>query len=179
MPSDALRHRLELPAAVLDTLVDEAGLAFVDGRITQPGKAKPSLPPAVEQAVRAVEADLRTAPYVAPDANRLAELGLGTRELAAAVRSGRLDAIADGLVLLPGAVEQAPLRLTELPQPFTLSQAKQALGTTRRVAVPLLELLDRRGVTERLPDGTRRLSTNRLSTNRLSRAGDTGRRIPR
>jgi selenocysteine-specific elongation factor len=29
------------------------------------------------------------------------------------------------------------------------------LHTTRRVAVPLLELLDRRGTTERLPDGTR------------------------
>ena len=47
--------------------------------------------------------------------------------------------------------------LRELPQPFTLSEARQALGTTRRVAVPLLELLDARGVTERLPDSRRRL----------------------
>ncbi|WP_216592346.1 SelB domain-containing protein, partial [Verrucosispora sioxanthis] len=40
-------------------------------------------------------------------------------------------------------------------QPFTLSAARQALDTTRRVAVPLLELLDRRGLTRRLPDDAR------------------------
>jgi selenocysteine-specific elongation factor len=47
--------------------------------------------------------------------------------------------------------------LADLPEPFTLSEARRALGTTRRVAVPLLELLDRRGITARLPDDTRRL----------------------
>jgi selenocysteine-specific elongation factor len=45
--------------------------------------------------------------------------------------------------------------LGRLPQPFTLSEARQALGTTRRVAVPLLEFLDRRGLTRRLPDDRR------------------------
>ncbi|MER6595768.1 SelB C-terminal domain-containing protein, partial [Micromonospora purpureochromogenes] len=45
--------------------------------------------------------------------------------------------------------------LAGLPQPFTLSAARQALDTTRRVAVPLLELLDRRGATRRLPDDAR------------------------
>jgi selenocysteine-specific elongation factor len=46
-----------------------------------------------------------------------------------------------------------------LPQPFTLSAARQALTTTRRVAVPLLEHLDRLGLTERVDDGLRRLRT--------------------
>jgi selenocysteine-specific elongation factor len=36
-----------------------------------------------------------------------------------------------------------------------LSTARQALDTSRRVAVPLLELLDQKGVTRRLPDDTR------------------------
>ncbi|MCW2679247.1 MAG: translation elongation factor, partial [Frankiales bacterium] len=45
--------------------------------------------------------------------------------------------------------------LAALPQPFTLSAARQALGTTRRVAVPLLEHLDGRGWTRRL-DGNLR-----------------------
>ena len=31
--------------------------------------------------------------------------------------------------------------LAALPQPFTTSEARQALGTTRRVAIPLLEHL--------------------------------------
>jgi translation initiation factor 2 gamma subunit (eIF-2gamma) len=46
---------------------------------------------------------------------------------------------------------------TKLPQPFTTAEARQALGTTRRVAIPLLEYLDRTGTTQRLPDDRRRL----------------------
>ena len=42
--------------------------------------------------------------------------------------------------------------LAGLPQPFTTAEARQALGTTRRVAIPLLEYLDRAGITQRLPD---------------------------
>ena len=45
--------------------------------------------------------------------------------------------------------------LSGLEQPFTLSAARQALGTTRRVAVPLLEHLDSRGWTRRV-DGSLR-----------------------
>jgi selenocysteine-specific elongation factor len=45
--------------------------------------------------------------------------------------------------------------LSDLPQPFTASAARQALGTTRRVAIPLLEHLDARGWTRRL-DGSLR-----------------------
>jgi selenocysteine-specific elongation factor len=112
----------------------------------------------VARAIDAVRADLATAPFQAPDADRLAALGLGTREIGAAVRAGVLFRVADGIVLLPGAVEDAVRRLRTLPQPFTLSQARQALGTTRRVAVPLLELLDRRGDTRRLADHRRALS---------------------
>jgi selenocysteine-specific elongation factor len=48
-------------------------------------------------------------------------------------------------------------RLAGLPAPFTVSSARQAWGTSRRVAVPLMEWLDARGVTVRLPDNSRRL----------------------
>ncbi len=47
--------------------------------------------------------------------------------------------------------------LAGLPQPFTTAEARKALGTTRRVAIPLLEFLDRARITERLPDDRRRL----------------------
>jgi len=47
-------------------------------------------------------------------------------------------------------------RLRRLPQPFTVSQARQALDSTRRVMIPLLERLDAAGRTEPLGDGTRR-----------------------
>lgn len=47
--------------------------------------------------------------------------------------------------------------LAGLGPKFTLSAARQALGTSRRVAVPLLELLARTGRTRRTPDGGHRL----------------------
>jgi selenocysteine-specific elongation factor len=47
--------------------------------------------------------------------------------------------------------------LAALPQPFTLSEARQTLGTTRRVAVPLLELLDRRRLTQRMDSQLRQI----------------------
>jgi selenocysteine-specific elongation factor len=61
----------------------------------------------------------------------------------------------DEVVLLPDAPARAMRVLAALPQPFTLSEARQALGTTRRVAVPLLEHLDARGWTRRV-DGSHR-----------------------
>ena len=116
-----------------------------------------ALPPAVQRAVDDVRARLADDPFAAPEAPQLVELGLGARELAAAVRSGQLLRIAEGVVLAPGVADDARARLAGIPQPFTLGQARQAWGTSRRVAVPLMEWLDARGVTERLPDNTRRL----------------------
>jgi selenocysteine-specific elongation factor len=58
--------------------------------------------------------------------------------------------------LLPGADARAAAVLAKLPQPFTVSQARTALHTSRRVAVPLLEHLDRRGLTERVDEFHRR-----------------------
>ena len=60
-------------------------------------------------------------------------------------------------MLAPGADALAGQVLAGLPQPFTAAEARQALQTTRRVAIPLLEFLDRAGVTQRLPDDRRRL----------------------
>ena len=104
-----------------------------------------------------VRARLIQDPFAAPEAGDLASAGLGARELAAAVRSGQLVRIAEGIYLAPGIEGEARARLAAVAQPFTLSQARQAWGTSRRVAVPLMEWLDRRAVTVRLPDNTRRL----------------------
>jgi len=116
-----------------------------------------SLPPRVASAVQTVLDDLAEAPFAAPDGERLRELGLDARALAAAARAGLLLRIADLIVLAPGADKEAARVLAELPQPFTTSQARQALTTSRRVAIPLLEYLDRARVTERLPGDLRRL----------------------
>ena len=95
--------------------------------------------------------------FAAPTADRLAELGLGPRERGAAARARRLLVLAEGIVLLPGADDRAVELLRGLPQPFTASEARQTLGSSRRVVLPLLDHLDRTGRTRREPDDRRRV----------------------
>jgi selenocysteine-specific elongation factor len=153
-PVAVLRSALELPDAELVPAVVRPPLALRDGRVVA---AEAGLPPAVQQAVDSIRARLADEPFAAPEAGDLTAAGLGPRELAAAVRAEQLVRISEGIYLAPGVAEVARTRLAELAQPFTLSQARQAWGTSRRVAVPLAEWLDARGITVRQPDNTRRL----------------------
>ncbi|WP_053913741.1 SelB C-terminal domain-containing protein [Streptomyces sp. SCSIO 75703] len=155
LPAEAARHLLGLPErSLVDALADTPGtvrLRREQGRVYGPGGAGPTLPPAVRAAVEAVRAELELSPFRAPEAGRLAELGLTRKAMAAAVAAGALLRVGEDILLLPDAAERAAAVLRELPQPFTLSEARKALDTTRRVAVPLLEHLDARGLTAR-PD---------------------------
>jgi selenocysteine-specific elongation factor len=157
IPTEAARQALDLPDPALLTLVLKAPAAaeisWHDGRL----RLSTALPESLRIALRKVQSDLRKQPFNAPTAAELAQLGLSEKELAAAARAGELLRIARGLVLLPDAELDALERLSKLSSPFTLSQAKQALRTTRRVAVPLLERLARQGYTQRLEDGRHRL----------------------
>ncbi|MBW8766954.1 MAG: SelB C-terminal domain-containing protein, partial [Geodermatophilales bacterium] len=153
-PVDVARRELDLPDPELLTLVVRPPLTLREGRVVE---SSAGLPPAVQRAVDGIRTRLAEDPFAAPEAGELAAAGLGARELAAAVRTGQLVRIAEGVYLAPGVEEEARARLTAIPQPFTLSQARQAWGTSRRVAVPLAEWLDRQGTTTRLPDNTRRL----------------------
>lgn len=110
---------------------------------------------AAEPAVAILESRLREQPFAAPEADDLAALGLDRRALAAAERVGRLIRLRDGIVLLPTAPALAMRELSCLPEVFTTSEARVALSTTRRVAIPLLEHLDERGWTRRLDAGHR------------------------
>ena len=160
MPPEAARAALGLPdRALIEALAQGIQVQLEDGylriaaEVLQPALAAA----AVVAAVRAVLADLAEAPFMAPDAGRLRDLGLDPRAIAAAARAGLLLRVTEQIVLAPGAQAEAARMLASLPQPFTTAEARQALGTTRRVAIPLLEYLDRAGITQRLPDDRRRL----------------------
>ncbi|WP_067499746.1 selenocysteine-specific translation elongation factor [Actinoplanes sp. TFC3] len=149
-PIEALRHRLGLPDRALVEALVQPPLVARGGRVSAGGTGVP------DDLVRAVEtAFAELGAFAAPEANRLTELGIGARQLAAAERAGLVVQVAPGVVLRRGTPERAVQVLADLPQPFTLSQARQALDTTRRVAVPLLGLLDAMGATRRHGDDRR------------------------
>jgi selenocysteine-specific elongation factor len=155
MPPTTVIQRLELPAAaVLEALVAQTGLV-IDGDGVHRPDVGAVFPPKIESALGELTERLRKQPFAAADGPELAAAGLTERHLAAAARAGRLLRVATGVYLLADAAQEAVRRLREIPQPFTMSEARQALGTTRRVALPLLELLDREHDTVRV-DSQRR-----------------------
>src|SRR3954447_23806825 len=154
LPPGVRRRAVERPDVGLREVVVRPPFVLRDGRVLDEDAA---LPAEVQRAVDDIRARLASDPSAAPEPPELVSAGLGSRELAAALRSGQLLRIADGVYLAPDVADTARARLTAVPQPFTLSQARQAWGTSRRVAVPLMEWLDAQRVTERLADNTRRL----------------------
>ena len=153
LPLEAAGRALDLPAGVVAALVTPP-LTIERGRVTRPGAG---LDAGLEQALRRLRADLERAPFAAPDAGRLAELGLDPTTVTALHRRGDLLHVGSSVVLLPTAPDDAVRLLAALEQPFSTSQARAALETSRRVALPLLAYLDRTGRTLRLPDDRRRV----------------------
>ena len=85
----------------------------------------------------------------------LAELGADRKATALLVRLGVLVPIASGGYLGRSTLEEAVATLRRrFPggRRFAATEAKEALGTTRRTVIPLLEHLDRTGVTVRQGD---------------------------
>ena len=164
LPVEAARAALSLPDRRLVTALVRPPFRISGGLVqlvpSTVGPASAGLPESVQAAVRILRADLAQAPFAAPDAERLRKLGLDVRSIAAAARAGLLLRVSDQIVLAPGADAAAAEVLAALPQPFTAADARQALGTTRRTAIPLLEYLDQAGVTQRLPDDRRQLREN-------------------
>lgn len=157
LPRGAARDVLGVEEdSLLNLAVAAAKLESAEGVIRLPGAAV-NLGEA-EAGVAELERRLKREPFAAPEAADLRELGLGNKELAAAERAGRLLRLKDGVVLLPAAVAEARTRLQGIEQPFSTSQARQALCTTRRVAIPLLEQLDAKGITRRLDGSLRELA---------------------
>ena len=162
LPREAARQALRLPDArvLAAVLAAEPGVRDTAGRLTS-ATAGPALPPPAAAALAALRRVSGDAPFSPPAADQLAGLGLSPAVLAALDRAGEVLRLPGGVVLLADAEDEAVRRLSALPSPFTTAQAKTALATTRRVAVPLLEHLDARGRTRRLDSSLRELRPSR------------------
>lgn len=149
------RKALDLPDARLVAPLIGPGLEIRDGMIVRAG-ATDTLTPAVRQALSALES--RSPGFAAFDDAALKAAGFGPAEIAATVRNGRMVRLAADVILLATAVEAALAVFATLPQPFTVSEAREALNSTRKVIVPLLEHLALKGKTRRDPDARHRLA---------------------
>ncbi|HEU5034919.1 MAG TPA: SelB C-terminal domain-containing protein, partial [Mycobacteriales bacterium] len=157
LPVGALCRTLELPdpELLLGLVADDPRVVLADGHVRAAVSTAPVVAPQLQALVDRLTAD----PLAAPDLEEVRRLDPAA--LAHAVRIGVLRHLGGGVYVAAHAPELAQARLAALPQPFTVSAARQALGSSRRVVVPLLEHLDAARITRRLDDGTRLLVASR------------------
>ena len=141
--------------AVLDALLAELARRGYrrDGSLVRPPGHAAALPPGHDRALAAVRAALAANPLTPPGRAQLAARPGGNTVVAYLIARGELVVLDGDVVLGAAAHHRARRAVVEHLQragSATTSALRSALGTNRRVIVPLLEKLDREGVTQRV-----------------------------
>ncbi|MDA8279990.1 MAG: selenocysteine-specific translation elongation factor [Actinomycetota bacterium] len=163
---EGARAALRLPdLGIVKALVDDSAgaLEMSGGLIGRPG-LRPRFSEAQQKVLDDLCERLRVDPLDAPSAEEIESLGLNGDILSAAASAGMVLRLPGEVVLHPSAPDVAMEILVSMEQPFTLSEARQALGTTRKVAMPLLEFLDRSKRTIRVDSQRRKIRQGQPAT---------------
>jgi selenocysteine-specific elongation factor len=154
--ADALRPVTGSPDArlvdeMLDRLVADGLLRRTSTSIASPSHAPPvgETNPLVQRVVAAIASD----PVHPPAIKDLVSQGIGRDAIDAAARAGLVVRVAPDLLFIPTLIERAETIVTSAGAAgITVSAFREALGTSRKYALPLLEWFDQRGVTRREGD---------------------------
>jgi selenocysteine-specific elongation factor len=139
---------LDLADAVLERLARDGALVR-EGAAVRLGSHRPG---GGEEEGRLAEV-VRAAEPTPPSIAELRASGFPGAVIDAAVRSGALVRVSADLVLSPELVGRAEAIVRDAGEAgITVSALRERLGTSRKYAVPLLEHLDRTGVTRRSGD---------------------------
>ena len=145
IPRRSLATGLGIAAAALDAIAATSQNLIDDGATIRTSDFTAAMDDAGWEEARSTLAASLAVP-------RASQLGLDAEALHARIRTGDLVAIADDLVYLPEQVDTITAALELVAAPFTVSEFRDALGLSRRQAVPLLEWLDASGWTRRSGD---------------------------
>ncbi|MBT8250033.1 MAG: selenocysteine-specific translation elongation factor [Acidimicrobiia bacterium] len=149
IPKASLASRLRIDQATLESLVDwsdqlsETGAAIMTADFA--GTLSDDQELTWQTARRKLKAD-----GFAP--GKISDLGVGRELVHALVRRGELEELAEGVFYLPDTLQALIDRVRSFTEPFTVSEFRDALGVTRRHAVPMLEWLDKERITKRRGD---------------------------
>ena len=143
IPAPALAGALHITGEVLEAVVAHSELVEADGPVVR----RRGFVPRLEGGAWAeAHQTLRAAGFAAP---RRGDLGLAPELMHALIRDGALVPVGDDLVYLPETLDQVVALTRRLDDGFSVGAFRDALGISRRQAIPLLEWLDRSGVTRR------------------------------
>jgi len=156
MPRATLRGALpeNAPAAALDVVLERSAELVAEGDLVRLRDHRPLLRPEEEKAVERLRRESEAAGLEPPTLREWCErLGLDARPLIAHLeREGHLVRAPGDLWFSRAAVEALRQRVVEwirVNGPLDTPRYKKLIGTTRKHAVPLMELLDAQQVTLR------------------------------
>jgi selenocysteine-specific elongation factor len=133
---------------MLDRLVADGLLVRMSTSIALPSRAPAEQGgnPLVRQVTEAISSE----PAQPPTIKELVAQGIGRDAIDAAIRAGLVVRVAPDLVFLPELIDRArEIVASASGSGITVSAFREALGTSRKYAVPLLEWFDQRGITRR------------------------------
>ena len=132
---------------------------------------RPSLPLELLSAAENIRAALSASRFDPPDSKEFSQDRKLQQALRFLIDKGEIVEISKEIVVLREAAEQMQNTIAEYLSEngsATASQLRQKIGTTRRVMIPLLEYLDRTGVTRRI--GDERVLANKSAAAKLTDA---------
>ena len=152
----ALQNDLVIPEVFDCLLIELCRNGFVQtGAAIGRQAHRPALPPQLQAAGAKLRATLAAKPLEPPSRKELAPDALSQQALRFLIGTGEATELGPDTVLLTEHFDRAVGAIRKILAergPSTVSDLRQALGTSRRIMVPLLERLDRDGTTVRQGD---------------------------
>jgi len=147
----------DLPKEVFEALIAELCAAdFVrKGSAIARTSHRPVLPPDLEPVERRIRESLSHKPFDPPPRREIEPDRHAQHVLRFLIESGEVIEVSPDALLLRDNFELMKARITEFISKHgraTVSELRQALESSRRIMVPLLERLDRDGITRRVGD---------------------------
>jgi selenocysteine-specific elongation factor len=147
--ADELPHDESFDALIADLCKDDFARAGAEIRRRA---HNPALPAGLQAAGAKLRAELNAKPFDPPSRGRLVSDAGSQQALRFLIHTGEVVELGEDVLMTAQSVARAAALIRQFIRthgPATVSELRQALGSSRRVVVPLLERLDRDGVTSR------------------------------
>jgi selenocysteine-specific elongation factor len=148
--------RIQDPELLESLVGDLAGGDFVRKRsVIARTSHRPTLPVHFQPVEKQIREALTKQPFDPPSRKSIESNPQARQVMRFLIENGDITELALDVVLLRENFERIKSRVTEFISkngPATVSELRQAIGSSRRIMVPLLERLDRDGITRRVGD---------------------------
>ena len=148
--------RIQEPELLESLLADLSASDFVrDGSVIGRTSHRAALPAHLQPVEKRIREALTGQPFDPPSRKAIESDPQARQVVRFLIENGEVTELALDVVLLRNSFERMKSQVAEFISkngPATVSELRQALGSSRRIMVPLLERLDRESVTRRVAD---------------------------